>query len=288
MLFRVIRKELSSRNYRFCETEIAFGEGEKLAYETIIVEVEEGIATVTLNRPEVLNALNSLVFIELGEACANVGADDSVRVVIITGGEKVFAAGADIKQMALSTAVNVATSVRPSQATFNLIENLNKPVIAAIAGYALGGGCELTLVADVRIAAENAQFGFPEIKLGILPGGGGTQRLPRLIGAGKAKELIFSGDFISAEEALRIGLVNKVVPADQLLIEAKKMAKKFAARGAVAIQMAKTCVNEGLRMDLNMGLQYEHKCFSLLFATEDQKEGMKAFLEKRKPNFRGR
>lgn len=259
-----------------------------MAYETILVEIEEGIATITLNRPEVLNALNSQVFIELGEACATLGVDDSVRVVIITGGEKVFAAGADIKQLASVNAVDVATSDRPSIKSFNIIENLNKPVIAAIAGYALGGGCELTLVADVRIAAENAQFGLPEIKLGILPGAGGTQRLPRLIGAGKAKEMIFSGDFISAEEALRVGLVNKVVPAEQLLIEAKKMAKRFAARGAVAIQMAKTCINEGLRMDLDRGLQYEHKCFSLLFATEDQKEGMKAFVEKRKPNFQGK
>jgi len=259
-----------------------------LAYETILVKIEEGIATITLNRPEVLNALNSQVFNELGEAAQKLGADESVRVVIITGGDKVFAAGADIKQLATSTAVNVATSVRPSLRAFNLIENLSKPVIAAIAGFALGGGCELTLTADVRIAAEGAQLGFPEIKLGILPGGGGTQRLPRLIGAGKAKELIFSGDFITADEALRIGLVNKVVPAEQLLIEARKMAKKFAARGAVALQMAKTCINEGLQMDLDSGLQYEHKCFSLLFATEDQKEGMKAFVEKRKPNFQGK
>jgi enoyl-CoA hydratase len=256
-----------------------------LAYETILVEIEEGIGTITLNRPEVLNALNNQVFIELGEAAERLNADESVRVVIITGGEKVFAAGADIKQMASATAVDVSTSRRPSLKTYNFIENMHKPVIAAIAGYALGGECELTLVADVRIAAENAQFGLPEIKLGILPGAGGTQRLPRLIGAGKAKELIFSGDFISAEEALRIGLVNKVVPTDQLIIEAKKMARKFASRGAVALQFAKTCVNEGLRMDLDMGLQYEHKCFSLLFATEDQKEGMKAFIEKRKPNF---
>lgn len=259
-----------------------------MAYETILVKIEEGIGTITLNRPEVLNALNSQVFTELGEAANELSADESVRVVIITGGDKVFAAGADIKQMATATAVDVSTSVRPSLIAFNRIENMHKPVIAAIAGYALGGGCELTLTADVRIAADNAQLGFPEIKLGILPGGGGTQRLPRLIGAGKAKELIFSGDFISAEEALRIGLVNKVVPADQLLIEAKKMAKKFASRGAVAIQMAKTCINEGLQMDLDTGLQYEHKCFSLLFATEDQKEGMKAFIEKRRPNFKGK
>lgn len=259
-----------------------------MAFETIIVEIEDGIGTVTLNRPEVLNALNSQVFTEVGEACAELGADDSVRVVIITGGEKVFAAGADIKQLSTLNAVDVAVGNRPSIKAFDIIENLNKPVIAAIAGYALGGGCELTLVADVRIASEDAQFGLPEIKLGILPGAGGTQRLPRLIGAGKAKEMIFSGDFISAEEALRVGLVNKVVPANQLLVEAKKMAKRFAARGAVAIRLAKTCVNEGLRMDLDMALQYEHKCFSLLFATEDQKEGMQAFAEKRKPNFKGR
>ncbi|EHQ87935.1 enoyl-CoA hydratase/isomerase family protein [Desulfosporosinus youngiae] len=259
-----------------------------MAYETILVEIEEGIATITLNRPEVLNALNSQVFNELGEAAAQLTADQSVRAVIITGGEKVFAAGADIKQMASATAVEVSSSVRPSMIAFNRIENMPKPVIAAIAGYALGGGCELTLTADVRIAAENAQLGFPEIKLGILPGGGGTQRLPRLIGPGKAKELIFSGDFIPAEEALRIGLVNKVVPAGQLLAEARKMAGKFAARGAVAVQMAKSCINEGLQMDLDRGLQYEHKCFSLLFATEDQKEGMQAFVEKRKPNFKGK
>ncbi|MDQ7096697.1 enoyl-CoA hydratase-related protein [Desulfosporosinus sp. PR] len=259
-----------------------------MAYETIIVAIEEGIATITLNRPEVLNALNSQVFEELADAAAKLGADDSVRAVIITGGDKVFAAGADIKGMASLSAVDVAASARPSMKAFNLLENMRKPVIAAVCGYALGGGCELTLAADVRIAAANAQFGLPEIKLGILPGGGGTQRLPRLIGAGKAKELIFSGDFISAEEALRIGLVNKVVPAEQLLPEAQKMARKFASRGAVALGLAKTCINEGLRMDLELGLQYEHKCFSLLFATEDQKEGMQAFIEKRKPTFRGK
>jgi len=259
-----------------------------VAYETINVEIEEGIATITLNRPEVLNALNSQVFNELADVAVNLGNDDSVRVVIITGGDKVFAAGADVKQLVSVTAVEISTSVRPSLRAFNLLETMNKPVIAAIAGYALGGGCELTLVADIRIAADNAQFGLPEIKLGIFPGGGGTQRLPRLIGVGKAKELIFSGDFISAEEALQVGLVNKVVPVDQLLTETKKMAKKFVARGAVALNLAKSCVNAGLRMDLEMGLQYEHKCFALLFATEDQKEGMNAFLEKRKPKFQGK
>jgi enoyl-CoA hydratase len=259
-----------------------------MAYETIIVEIAEGIATLTLNRPAVLNALNDQVFNELAEAASNLATDHSVRVVIITGGEKVFAAGADIAQMASVTAVDVATSDKPSLRALRLIENMPKPVIAAIAGFALGGGCELTLVADIRIAADNAQFGLPEIKLGILPGGGGTQRLPRLIGAGRAKELIFSGDFINAEEALRIGLVNKVVPADQLFIEARKMAKRLIGRGAVALRLAKSAVNEGLKMDLEAGLQYEHKCFSLLFATEDQKEGMKAFIEKRPAKFQGR
>ena len=259
-----------------------------MAYETIIVEIEEGVATLTLNRPKVLNALNDQVFNELAEAAEELAADQSVRVVIITGGEKVFAAGADISQMASASAVDVTTSDNPSHRAFHLIENMPKPVIAAIAGFALGGGCELTLVTDVRIAADNAQFGLPEIKLGILPGGGGTQRLPRLIGAGRAKELIFSGDFINAEEALRIGLVNKVVPTDQLFEEAKKIAKKYADRGAVALRLAKSAVNEGLRMDLEAGLEYEHKCFSLLFATEDQKEGMRAFLEKRSPKFQGK
>ncbi|AET66528.1 enoyl-CoA hydratase/carnithine racemase [Desulfosporosinus orientis DSM 765] len=259
-----------------------------MTFQTIIVEIEEGIATITLNRPEVLNALNDQVFKELGEAAAALSADNSVRAVIITGGNKVFAAGADISQMASSTAVDVATGDNASYRAFQILETMPKPVIAAIAGYALGGGCELTLVADVRIAADNAQFGLPEIKLGILPGAGGTQRLPRLIGAGKAKELIFSGDFIKADEALSVGLVNKVVPAEELFAEARMMAKRFASRGAIALQLAKSAVNEGLRMDLEAGLQYEHKCFSLLFATEDQKEGMRAFLEKRPAKFQGK
>ena len=259
-----------------------------MSYETIIVEIEEGIATITLNRPEVLNALNDKVFNELEEAVTKLAADNAVRVVIITGGEKVFAAGADISQMVNSTAVKVATGDNLAQKAFNAIENMPKPVIASISGFALGGGCELTLVADVRIAADNAQFGLPEIKLGILPGAGGTQRLPRLVGVGRAKELIFSGGYIKADEALRIGLVNKVVPADQLSMETKKMAKRFAVQGAVALRLAKSAVNEGLRMDLEAGLEYEHKCFSLLFATEDQKEGMKAFMEKRPAKFQGK
>lgn len=259
-----------------------------MSFEMIKVDIKEGIATITLNRPEVLNALNSQVFNELAEAAIQLGGDDSVRVVLITGGPKVFAAGADIKQMVEMTAVDMALTDKPSHRAFHLLENMPKPVIAVIAGYALGGGLELALTADFRIAADNAQLGLPEIKLGILPGAGGTQRLPRLIGAGLAKELIFTGDFIDAQEAYRIGLVNKVVPVDELFTEAEKLAGKLARRGAVALRLAKSAVNEGLRMDLEAGIRYEHQCFSLLFATEDQKEGMRAFIEKRTPQFKGR
>lgn len=257
-------------------------------YETIIVKIDDGIGTITLNRPEVLNALSNQVFNELALAAEELGQNDAVKVIIITGGDKVFAAGADIDKMATANAVEVATLDKPSYRAFHIIENLPKPVIAAVAGYALGGGCELTLVADLRIAAENAIFGLPEIKLGIIPGAGGTQRLPRLIGTGRAKELIFSGDFIDSTEAWRIGLVNKVVPSDQLMAEALKMAKRFSNRGAIALRMAKTTINEGLRMDIEAGLQYERQCYGLLYATQDQKEGMKAFKEKRKPQFQGK
>ncbi|GAB6173722.1 enoyl-CoA hydratase-related protein [Paradesulfitobacterium aromaticivorans] len=259
-----------------------------MIYETILVQIEDGIATITLNRPKVLNALNNQVYQELGDAALQLGINDSVRVVIITGGSKVFAAGADIGQMADANVIDIVTDNQPATRALREIENMPKPVIAAVAGYALGGGCELALAADIRIATDDAQFGLPEIKLGILPGSGGTQRLPRLIGAGRAKELIFSGDYISAEEAWRIGLVNKVVPAAELGEASRTMAKRFANHGAVALRLAKSCVNEGLGMDLNAGLQYEQRCFSILFATEDQKEGMKAFIEKRKPNFLGR
>ena len=259
-----------------------------MAFKTLIVRVDEGIATITLNRPDVLNALNDQVFNELALAVEELNRDNLVRVVIITGGDKVFAAGADIGQRATASAVDIATVDKPSHRAYQLIENIPKPVIAAVAGYALGGGCELALVADVRIAAENAMFGTPEIKLGIIPGAGGTQRLPRLIGAGRAKELIYSGEFIDAAEALRIGLVNKVVPSDQLMPEALKFAKRLTKLGAIALRMAKTAINEGLQMDLEAGLQYERQCYSLLYATQDQKEGMKAFKEKRKPQFQGK
>lgn len=259
-----------------------------MIFKNLIMQIDEGIATITLNRPEVLNALNNQVFNELALAAEEITRNNSIRAVIITGGDQVFAAGADIGPLATADAVDVATTDKPSARAFRLIENIPKPVIAAVAGYALGGGCELSLVADIRIAAENASFGLPEIKLGIIPGAGGTQRLPRLIGPGRAKEMIFSGELINSAEAWRIGLVNKVVPSDQLLPEAMKLAKRYSSRGAVALRMAKSAVNVGLKMELEAGLQYERQCFNLLFATQDQKEGMKAFQEKRKPQFQGK
>lgn len=258
-----------------------------MQYETLLVQIEDGIGTITLNRPKVLNALNNKVFDELARAALELDMNEEVRAVIITGGDKAFAAGADIDQYAQENAVFFVT-YQTAHRAYHLIESMPKPVIAAVAGYALGGGCELTMVADVRIAAENAMFGLPEIKLGILPGIGGTQRLPRLIGAGRAKEMIFGGEPIAAKEAWRIGLVNKVVPNEQLFDEARKMAKSFANKGAVALRLAKSCINEGMQMDLDSGLKYENKCYSILFSTEDQKEGFRAFQEKRKPNFKGR
>lgn len=259
-----------------------------MTYETLNVQIEEGIGIITLNRPKVLNSLSNQMFIELAEAALTLTNNNSVGAVIITGGDRVFAAGTDVGDMVNASTVQIAFGDHLPNRAFNLIENMPKPVIAAIAGHCLGGGCELALTADVRIAADNAKIGLPEITLGIIPGSGGTQRLPRLIGTSRAKELIFSGDIINADEAWRVGLVNKLVPAENLLPEAKKWAKRLASRGSLALRMAKTAINEGVRMDLELGLQYEHKCFSALFATEDQKEGMQAFLEKRPPKYQGK
>lgn len=257
-------------------------------YKTMIVNKENGIAVITLNRPDKLNALSNEFFAELLDVVRNLGKDNSINAAVLTGGEKVFAAGADFGQVGPRGPVDVVTVDETPRQALRLLENIPKPVIAAVAGFAFGGGFELALVCDMRIAADNAKFGLPEIKLGLIPGFGGTQRLPRIVGTGLAKQMIFSGDPIDAQEALRIGLVNKVVPADRLIDEAKNLALKFASRGGIALRLAKSSINEGLHMDLEAGIQYEHKCFSLLFATEDQKEGMQAFIEKRKPSFKGR
>ncbi|MCJ7782484.1 MAG: enoyl-CoA hydratase-related protein, partial [Desulfobacterales bacterium] len=209
--------------------------------------------------------------------------------VIIKGSEKNFSVGADIKEIiGVHTPLKAHDFITGLQSLFNRIEDLEKPVIAAVSGLALGGGCELALVCDIMIAAGNASFGLPEIKIGVIPGAGGTQRLPRLVGVGKAKELLYFGELIDADEAYRIGLVNKVVPVDSLMVEAKKMALKLIKQPSIALKMIKTSVNKGISMDLRLAISYEARCFEILFSTEDQKEGMKAFMEKRPPLFKGK
>jgi enoyl-CoA hydratase len=258
-------------------------------YENLLFEVEDGIGIVTINRPKVLNALNRATITEIEALFSELVEDNSVKVVIVTGsGEKSFVAGADIAEMQSMTAIEGRKWGKLAQAVFNKIDNLPQPVIAAVNGYALGGGCELAMACDIRIASEKAKFGQPEVSLGIPPGFGGTQRLPRLIGKGRAKELLFTGEMIDAQEAYRIGLVNRVVKPEELITTARDIARKIMQRGEIAVKMCKAAVNEGLDMDLDSGLAYEAEVFGLCFATEDQKEGMQAFLEKRQPVFKGR
>lgn len=258
-----------------------------MGYQNIIIEREENIAIVILNRPQVLNALNSDVFQELYSAMGEIDQDLTVKVVIVTGaGSKAFAAGADIKWMVNKKSIEMRNSCQITKLLHDRMENLRKPIIAAINGFALGGGCELALACDIRIMSREAKIGLPEITLGIIPGGGGTQRLARLVGKGKAMELILTGKTLDAAEALSIGLVNMVAEPEELMDEAKKMAKKIASYSAIAINLAKDAIKKGLNSDLETGLNYEIECFSLCFSSEDQKEGMAAFLEKRKPVFR--
>jgi enoyl-CoA hydratase/carnithine racemase len=248
-------------------------------YDLLIVEVADGVATVTLNRPP-LNPLNADLFMQIGSCAEELTADDAVRAVVITGGEKNFAAGADIKQMVEANAVEINKFIRVAQEAFTRVENIPKPVIAAINGYALGGGCELALCCDFRFAHENAQIGQPEILLGIIPGAGGTQRLPRLIGPAKAKEMIYSGRFYSAQECLEMGLVQKVVTGEESVIEyARKVASRYAKGPAVALAMAKKAINKGMECSIEEGLIIEAQAFSICFASEDQKIGMRTFLE---------
>jgi len=256
-----------------------------MSYEAIQVTKEGRVAIITLNRPP-MNPLNSAVFRDLAKVADEFRVDSTVKVVIITGaGGKAFAAGADVSEMATLTPVEAYNFCQRSKIAFSKLENLNKPVIAAVSGVAFGGGCELALSCDFRIAADNAKFAFPETGLGIIPGGGGTQRLPRLIGATKAKELMFLGDIIDAATAEKIGLVNKVVPADALMEEAMKMANKLAAKPLVAIQMTKAAINLGGNVDITSGLEAEIQNFVIAFASADGKEGISAFVEKRKPNY---
>ena len=260
-----------------------------MKYKFLLYSKEEGIGTVTINRPESLNALNGEVFTELYKLFQEIEDDQDVRVVILTGsGEKAFIAGADIAEMQAQSSVEIRSFIDKGRRASDRIYTLSKPVIAAINGFALGGGCELAMCCDLRVASENAKFGQPEINLGTIPGGGGTQRLSRLIGMTRAKELIYTGNTIDANTAFTMGLVNKVVPPENLMAEAKELARKLLSKSSIALALAKKAITSGANMNLPSGLDLEAECFALSFATEDQKEGMSAFLQKRKPEFKGK
>jgi enoyl-CoA hydratase len=257
------------------------------AYKNLLIEVKEGICTITINRPEVRNALNRETWHEIRDVIGQVDEDDSVKVVIITGaGEKAFIAGADVRT--LKERSMMETLGGENQIILNNLESLSKPVIAAVNGVALGGGCEVAMACDIRIASENAKFGQPELSLGILPGAGGTQRLSRLVGLGKAKELVFCGEIIDAHEAEKIGLVNRVVAASQLMPVAYEMAAKIMQKGPVALKLAKVIMNAGAGMEQGSAILMERLAQSIIFSTEDRLEGISAFLEKRRPDFQGK
>ena len=259
-----------------------------MAYQSLLVDTTDRICTVTINRPEKLNALNSSAKTELKHVFESLTADPSVDVVILTGaGEKAFVAGTDIGEL---TSLNTATGKQfavGGQSVFSRIEGLGKPVIAAVNGYALGGGCELALACHIRIASENARFGQPEVNLGVIPGYGGTQRLSRLVGEGKAMEMVLTGDPVDAQEALRIGLVNKVVPLSDLMTTCREMALKIASKGQMAIRLSLQAVHASQETHLHEGLEMEAGLFGAACGSEDFAEGTKAFLEKRKPKFIG-
>lgn len=259
-----------------------------MSYQNLILEREENIAILYLNRPEAMNALNAELLKEMIVALDEVAEDDTIRALIITGVGKAFAAGADIKYMQSLNAVEGRSLAQLGQAAFMAIEILEKPVIAAVNGFALGGGCEIALASDIRLASEKAKFGQPEVGLGITPGFGGTQRLPRIVGEGIAKEMILTGDMIGAEEAHRIGLVNHVYSADELMDEAKKLAQRIASKAPVAVRLSKVAINKGMQADINTGMAIEADLFGMCFSTDDQKAGMTAFLNKEKVEFTGR
>ncbi|MQA80978.1 MAG: enoyl-CoA hydratase/isomerase family protein [Streptosporangiales bacterium] len=255
--------------------------------EFVRVEVADGVGTVRLDRPK-MNALDRQMQAEIGEAAAECATRDDVRAVVVYGGEKVFAAGADIKEMDAMSYAEMAAHSRDLQAAFTRVARIPKPVIAAITGYALGGGCELALCCDFRVVADDAKLGQPEILLGIIPGAGGTQRLTRLVGPARAKDLVFSGRQVTAEEASAIGLVDKVVPAAEVYETARAWAAQFASGPAVALAAAKDAIDRGVEVDLDTGLEIERAHFAGLFATDDKAAGFTAFVGKSAPEFKGR
>jgi enoyl-CoA hydratase/carnithine racemase len=260
-----------------------------LNLENVLYEKRNGIGYATVNRPKVLNALNAPTWADLRTAFEDARDDAALHGVILTGaGNKAFIAGADISELSHATALDAERASRFGQEVLDLIENLGKPVIAAINGFALGGGCETAMACTIRIAVDTAKFGQPEVTLGLVPGGGGTQRLPRLVGKGRALQLILSAEMISAQEAYRIGLVNEIVPAADLLARAEAILRKIASNAPMAVKFALTAVNKGLETSQEEGLLLEAAYFGLCAGTEDKKEGTSAFLEKRAPQFRGR
>ena len=257
--------------------------------QNLTLEIRDRVARLTVNRPEKLNALNRATLQEMDQAFAECSSDPAVGVVILTGsGSKAFIAGADINELAEQTPVEGREYARYGQHLFQRIETLGKPVLAAINGYALGGGCEIALACTLRFAASTARFGQPEVNLGLIPGYGGTQRLSRLVGRGKAQELILTGEMIDAAEALRIGLVNQVFSPDELIPKTEAVASIILSRGPLAVRYAMEAIHLGLNMRLEEGLDYEATLFSVLCSSKDMKEGTRAFLEKRKPKFEGR
>lgn len=260
-----------------------------MAYENLLVDIAEQVATIVINRPKSLNALNRKTIEELSDALEEIARRDDARVILLTGaGEKAFVAGADISEMRDFTPVQALEFALFGQGVLEFMERMPQPIIGVINGFALGGGCELAMACDILVAAETARFGQPEVNLGIIPGYGGTQRLPRLVGRNLAKELVLTGEMISAQRAYEIGLVNRVVPQADLMTAAREIAAKIISKGSVAVRTAKMAMNRGLDLDLGNACALEANAFAVSFSTEDRAEGMTAFLEKRKAVFQGR